>query len=253
MAMKTSTEKAVELGLPVVTKESLDVPVRVPDPEKKPDDDGPEDEPEPESDPEPPRKKAKSEDGGPRVSAPGARKGAGGRRPRPPPTLEALEKRRAARFIHRVIPEETQIPGSKKQSSNKTHAADTVYEVRTRGRKRPLHVNDANEQVTKKGRYPKKPRSKAGMKALREIRQYQRTTEDLIPRAAFERLVRELAQKVGPEDLRFQKSAIDALQTATETEMVRLMQDTNIAAIHAKRCTIMPKDMRVARRLRDND
>ena len=53
-------------------------------------------------------------------------------------------------------------------------------------------------------------------------------------------------------DLRFQTTALLALQEAAEAYMVGLMEDTNLCAIHAKRVTIMPKDMQLARRIRGN-
>ena len=67
----------------------------------------------------------------------------------------------------------------------------------------------------------------------------------------FQRLVREIAQKHRSE-LRFQSSAIGALQEATEAYLVSVFDDTNLCAIHAKRVTIQPKDMRLALRLRGN-
>ena len=63
------------------------------------------------------------------------------------------------------------------------------------------------------------------------------------------RLVKEIAQDF-KTDLRFQAKAVDALQEATEAYLVGLMEDTNLAAIHAKRVTIMPKDIQLARRIR---
>jgi histone H3 len=85
--------------------------------------------------------------------------------------------------------------------------------------------------------------------ALREIRRYQRSTDLLIRKAAFQRLVREVAQDF-KADLRFQSSAILALQEAAEAYLVSLFEDTNLCAIHAKRVTILPKDMQLARRIR---
>ena len=82
--------------------------------------------------------------------------------------------------------------------------------------------------------------------ALREIRRYQKTTELLLRKMPFQRLVREIAQDF-KTDLRFQSSAVMALQEACE---VGLFEDTNICAIHAKRVTIMPKDIQLARRIR---
>ena len=92
-------------------------------------------------------------------------------------------------------------------------------------------------------------RYRPGTVALREIRRYQKSTELLLRKLPFQRLVRELAQE-HKNDLRFQGSAIMALQEATEAYMVSLFEDTNLAAIHAKRVTIMPKDIALARRLR---
>ena len=85
--------------------------------------------------------------------------------------------------------------------------------------------------------------------ALREIRRYQKSTELLIRKLPFQRLVREIAQDF-KTDLRFQSSAIGALQEASEAYLVGLFEDTNLAAIHAKRVTIQPKDIQLARRLR---
>ncbi|KAK1921717.1 putative DNA binding protein [Papiliotrema laurentii] len=96
----------------------------------------------------------------------------------------------------------------------------------------------------------KKPhRYRPGTVALREIRRYQKSTELLIRKLPFQRLVREIAQDF-KTDLRFQSSAIGALQEASEAYLVSLFEDTNLAAIHAKRVTIQPKDLQLARRLR---
>lgn len=96
----------------------------------------------------------------------------------------------------------------------------------------------------------KKPhRFKPGTVALREIRKYQKSTELLIRKLPFQRLVREIAQDF-KTDLRFQGSAIAALQEAAEAYLVGLFEDTNLCAIHAKRVTIMPKDIQLARRIR---
>ena len=95
----------------------------------------------------------------------------------------------------------------------------------------------------------KKPhRYRPGTVALREIRRYQKSTELLIRKLPFQRLVREIAQDW---DIRFQSTALLALQEASEAYIVRLFEDTNLCAIHAKRVTIMPKDMQLARRIRE--
>ena len=96
----------------------------------------------------------------------------------------------------------------------------------------------------------KKPhRYRPGTVALREIRKYQKSTELLIRKLPFQRLVREIAQDF-KTDLRFQSSAVLALQEAAEAYLVGLFEDTNLCAIHAKRVTIMPKDIQLARRIR---
>lgn len=96
----------------------------------------------------------------------------------------------------------------------------------------------------------KKPhRFRPGTVALREIRRYQKSTELLLRKLPFQRLVREIVQDYKP-DARFQSSSIAALQEATEAYLVGVFEDTNLCAIHAKRVTIMPKDMQLARRIR---
>ena len=92
-------------------------------------------------------------------------------------------------------------------------------------------------------------RWRPGTVALREIRRYQKSTELLIRKLPFSRLVREIAQDI-KTDLRFQAQAIGALQEAAEAYLVGLLEDTNLCAIHARRVTIMPKDIQLARCIR---
>ena len=98
----------------------------------------------------------------------------------------------------------------------------------------------------------KKPTPKhvnPGIKALQEIKFYQRSTELLLRKLPFQQLVREIA-RYSKSDLRFQSAAIAALQEAAEAYLVGLFEDTNLCSLHAKRVTIMPKDMQLARRIR---
>ena len=96
----------------------------------------------------------------------------------------------------------------------------------------------------------KKPhRYRPGTVALRQIRKYQKTTDLLLRKAPFQRLIREISQDFN-SNLRYQGSAILALQEASEDYLVRLFEDTNMCAIHSKRVTIMPKDIQLARRTR---
>lgn len=97
----------------------------------------------------------------------------------------------------------------------------------------------------------KKRRYRPGTVALREIRKFQRTTDLLIPKIPFQRLVREITQNLFPsEQYRFQSAAIGAIQEAAEAYLVGVMEDTQLCAQHARRMTIMPKDMALAIRLR---
>ena len=117
-----------------------------------------------------------------------------------------------------------------------------------KGRKQ-LATKAARKSAPAVGGVKKPHRYRPGTVALREIRRYQKSTELLIRKLPFQRLVREIAQDF-KDDLRFQGSAVLALQEASEAYLVGLMEDTNLCAIHAKRVTIMPKDIQLARRIR---
>ena len=99
------------------------------------------------------------------------------------------------------------------------------------------------------GRLVKPHRYRAGTAALTDIRHFQKSTALLIRNLPFQRLVREIAQDF-KTDLRFQSAVILCLQEAAEAYLVGLFEDTNLCAIHAKRVTIMPKDIQLARRIR---
>lgn len=88
-----------------------------------------------------------------------------------------------------------------------------------------------------------------GTVALREIRKYQKSTESLIPFAPFSRLVREIATSVAHE-FRFQRTAVLAIREAAEAYITQVLEESNLCAIHAKRVTIMPKDILLANRIR---
>ena len=112
-----------------------------------------------------------------------------------------------------------------------------------------LATKAARKGLQVAGGVKKKRRNRPGAVALREIRKYQKSTDMLMRKMPFQRLVREIAQDF-KADVRFQSSAILALQEAAEAYLVGLFEDTNLCAIHAKRITIMPKDIQLARRIR---
>jgi histone H3 len=115
--------------------------------------------------------------------------------------------------------------------------------------RKQLATKAARKTAPATGGVKKPHRFRPGTVALREIRRYQKSTELLIRKAPFQRLVREIAQDF-KTDLRFQSSAVAALQEACEAYLVGLFEDTNLCAIHAKRVTIMPRDIQLARRIR---
>ena len=133
--------------------------------------------------------------------------------------------------------------------------------------RKQLATKAARKSAPATGGVKKPHRYRPGTVALREIRRYQKSTELLIRKVSliishfnkhfilflsqlpFQRLVREIAQDF-KTDLRFQSSAVMALQEASEAYLVGLFEDTNLCAIHAKRVTIMPKDIQLARRIR---
>lgn len=95
----------------------------------------------------------------------------------------------------------------------------------------------------------KKPqRYRPGTVALREIRKYQRTSNLLIPKTAFGRLVKEISNDCRV-DLRWRKDALECLQEAAEQFMTQTFEHTNLNAIHSNRVTITPKDMILALRI----
>ena len=113
----------------------------------------------------------------------------------------------------------------------------------TEEQKRKIH------EARMQGRLVKPHRYRAGTVALQDIHHFQKTSALLIQKLPFQRLVREIAQDF-KTDLRFQLAAILCLQEAAEAYLVRLFDDANLCAIHARRVTIMPKDILLARRIR---
>uniref|UniRef100_A0A8C2KVN1 Selenoprotein H n=1 Tax=Cyprinus carpio TaxID=7962 RepID=A0A8C2KVN1_CYPCA len=96
----------------------------------------------------------------------------------------------------------------------------------------------------------KKHRFRPGTRALMEIRRYQKSTDLLLRKAPFSRLVREVCQTFSREQMMWQGYALMALQEAAEAFLVRLFSDANLCAIHAKRVTLFPRDIQLARRIR---
>ena len=126
-----------------------------------------------------------------------------------------------------------------------------MVRVKPKSRKSQGGKAPRKKLATKATRRPVNPvrthRFRPGTVALRQIRKYQKSTELLIRKLPFQRLVREIGQQF-KNDLRYQSNAILALQEAAED--VHLFEDANLCAIHARRVTIMVKDIRLAKRIR---
>ena len=115
--------------------------------------------------------------------------------------------------------------------------------------RKQLASKAARKSTPSTGGIKKPHRYRPGTVALREIRKFQKSTELLIRKLPFQRLVREISNDF-KQDMRFHSQALLALQEASEAYLVGLFEDTNLCAIHAKRVTIMPKDLQLARRIR---
>ena len=173
---------------------------------------------------------------------PGPRKTVGGQ---PKPSTSAQQrlkpKKPSAQSVKEAQAELKRILAEKREEKRKAAAARMAKKS---GQKAP------------KGGVKKRYRYRPGTVALKQIRQYQKSTDLLIRKLPFQRLVREIAcdSEVIKSPLcgkvRFQSAAIMALQKAAEAYLVGLFEDTNLCAIHAKRVTIMPKDIQLARRIR---
>ena len=112
-----------------------------------------------------------------------------------------------------------------------------------------LATKAARKHAPNAGGVKKPHRYRPGTVALREIRRYQKGTELLIRKLPFQRLVREIVWSFN-EELRCQSTAVLCLQEAAEAYLIGLFEDTNLCAIHARRVTIMPRDLHLARRIR---
>ena len=178
----------------------------------------------------------------PGMLPPGPRKTIGGQ---PKPSTSAQQrlkpKKPSAQSVKEAQAELKRILAEKREEKRKKAAARMAKKG---GQKAP------------KGGVKKRYRYRPGTVALKQIRQYQKSTELLIRKLPLQRLVREIASdsEVIKSPLcgkvRFQSAAVMALQEAAEAYLVGLFEDTNLCAIHARRVTIMPKDIQLARRIR---
>ena len=115
--------------------------------------------------------------------------------------------------------------------------------------RKQLATKAARKSAPTSGGVKKPHRYRPGTVALREIRRYQKSTDLLLRKAPFQRIVSEIARDFTIQD-RFQSTAVLGLQEASEAYLVTLFEDTNLCAIRGNRVIIMPKDIQLARRIR---
>jgi histone H3 len=144
-------------------------------------------------------------------------------------------------------PARTHVNQSKQQQKKprKALASRTAHTAGIVGAK-----HGKKDATTAQAGMKKSRRYRPGTVALREIRRLQTTTTPLLRRAPFRRLVREVSEQYQNRAVRFQLTAIEAIQEAAEAYVISVLEDTNICALHANRVTAMPKDLQLARRLR---
>ena len=178
----------------------------------------------------------------PGMLPPGPRKTVG-RQPKPSTSAQQrLKPKKPSAPSVREAQEELKKALAKKREEERKKAAARA--AKSSGQKAP------------KGGVKKHYRYQPGTVALKQIRRYQKTTELLIRKLPFQRLVQEIASDDevirSPlcRKVRFQSAAIIALQEASEAYLVGLFEASNLCAIHANRVTIMPKDIQLARRIR---
>lgn len=134
--------------------------------------------------------------------------------------------------------------------------AASKIDSKAKGNKRPSKktgpakggVKPTSSQKSADGE-KRKIRYKPGTVALREIKRYQKSTNLLLPRASFQRVVRSICMEID-NTLRCQAQALLALQEASEAYLVGVFEDANLCCVHAKRVTIQKQDMELARRIR---
>ena len=184
------------------------------------------------------RKRGRDDDGG--EDDPNKRRKTGDETAPPPPLVARKEPRKKGTVyppIDRKLPV-LYISRPKERTLLGHRVLDWTEE-----QKRKIH------EARMQGRQVKPHRYRAGTVALQDIRHFQKTSALLIRKLPFQRLVREIAQDF-KTDLQFQSAAILCLQEAAEAYLVRLFDDANLCAIHARRVTIMPKDILLARQIR---
>ncbi|EKD12037.1 histone H3 [Drepanopeziza brunnea f. sp. 'multigermtubi' MB_m1] len=182
------------------------------------------------------------------------------------PSSASTSNRTKKAFAQKALKRSLTIPGpiiTTKTATKTMPYNDTDEEEQSDNKENSTKTS--SRQKSKKGKYLKKSavvakkrglsqrkrrRYKPRTTALKEIRRYQKSTELLIKKTPFQRLVREITHDF-KQDFKFQSGALECLQKASEAFLVREFKMTNLYAIHAKRVTIQNKDMALVKKLRE--
>jgi len=170
-----------------------------------------------------------------------------------PPRDRSINTRNSSSANNRHASAQKTPPSTRKTTARKTATTAQNRKATAASNRRTPPAPPAGGSGSRRKQARPKKRVTPGANALKEIKKYQRETNLLIPKLPFARLVREIAMSISgsmANDLRFQTTALMALQEASEVYLVTLLEDTNLCAIHAKRVTIMPKDLKLALRIR---
>jgi len=159
---------------------------------------------------------------------------------------------REKQVIKSKVPSKSTILSAKRLSSKKPlHPAHIVEQpTLPKSKKKRSSLKRLSQSTTENSSPKKTRRYRPGTKALREIRKYQYGTGLLLSRAPFQRVVREVLGGLTREVMRFQSEALECIQTAAEAFVIQVFEDSVLAMIHAKRVTLMVRDVQFIRRLR---
>jgi histone H3 len=121
---------------------------------------------------------------------------------------------------------------------------------KTKSKKSPIKKINESEIGIGLPKIKKPHRFRPGTVAKREIKKYSNSVEDLIAHEPFQRLVREIASEIQisgqkQDPWRFEKSAIHAFKATAQDFLIRMFEDANVYAKHAKRQTVFKNDLRL--------
>lgn len=173
-----------------------------------------------------------------------------------PPQLQKMNEEDETAVIPIPGSSKTNDEGSLNQRTTVNTESETVSKPSQRSRKTLPQKRPVTTPLIIKG--ARKPhRFRSGTVALREIRKYQKSTDALLPKRPFQRLVREIAESIPRsmtnEPVRFTRQSLDALQEAAESYMVNFFEDAYFHTVTNKRIELDPRDIHFVKKLRGKD